>query len=558
LQRRNKITFAGSVPVLAYERDICNQWYDCLKSIENLGSTSVGMGVFLSISGSALISLRKACCSCNISKKTNHMKGKIYKMRKAYDTILQSEVSADFVAQSGGFEPYRFECACCGEEVFIAAHDSTKMVAHFRHRSGNNDVECENYLGQHGALSTDSRSKKSNRETAEFYYENTKKTFSVGVRFGEDDIRDYERQFVDFEVRTSETETPFFVLRINSTNFSPDGPNLITLDRFSYDYYLSSTLNRSPRKHKLFNRNGTPTFFRILGNDNDNDFTAKLVRSNILYTDTRYLVIFQNRYSSPQGVPFPNDMPVTDLLRFETMNRKFLGLILSITKKTASIESALSDWGYQLETSEKLTLLWPPAAEANGASVVYSDYAFLYSSFKLQAPGTINACSDDISTITDKISKVCIRLRTRVFRKNAEFIIAKGKINSSKFDVITPKEITSNTFTVPEDSTHFLFGPSGVKPLCKEQTVFLTPRSEIRHYCFGYQIERILPYLPRELCDEPLLNDILTHYRRTEAFDQICFSSYPLSKIASQYIEKCKETGQINTMAKRFIEEGLL
>ncbi len=35
------------------------------------------------------------------------------KMRKAYDTILQSEVSAVLAAQNGGFEPYRYECACC-------------------------------------------------------------------------------------------------------------------------------------------------------------------------------------------------------------------------------------------------------------------------------------------------------------------------------------------------------------------------------------------------------------------------------------------------------------
>lgn len=58
-------------------------------------------------------------------------------MRKAYDTILQSEVSADLAAKSGGFEPYRYECACCGEEVYVAAAYSTSIVPHFRHRSGN-------------------------------------------------------------------------------------------------------------------------------------------------------------------------------------------------------------------------------------------------------------------------------------------------------------------------------------------------------------------------------------------------------------------------------------
>ena len=62
-------------------------------------------------------------------------------MRKAYDTFLLSEVSAELAAKSGGLEPYRYECAHCGEEVRLAALSSISMVPHFRHRSGNNDVE---------------------------------------------------------------------------------------------------------------------------------------------------------------------------------------------------------------------------------------------------------------------------------------------------------------------------------------------------------------------------------------------------------------------------------
>ena len=89
-------------------------------------------------------------------------------MRKAYDTFLQSEVYADLAAKNGGSEPYRYECAYCGEEVRIAAVSSVSMIAHFRHRSGNNDVDCENYLGQYGAISIDSHSRKSRNERAEF------------------------------------------------------------------------------------------------------------------------------------------------------------------------------------------------------------------------------------------------------------------------------------------------------------------------------------------------------------------------------------------------------
>lgn len=104
-------------------------------------------------------------------------------MRKAYDTFLLSEVSAEMAAKSGGLEPYRYECAYCGEEVRLATVSSINMVPHFRHLSGNNDVECENYLGQYGAISTDSQSRKSKNERAEFYFDISTKLFYLVLHF---------------------------------------------------------------------------------------------------------------------------------------------------------------------------------------------------------------------------------------------------------------------------------------------------------------------------------------------------------------------------------------
>lgn len=82
--------------------------------------------------------------------------------------MLQTEVLAKEAAESGSTEQYRYECSCCGEEVYIAAAHSTSMVAHFRHRSGNNDVECENYLGNAGTLNTGSSSSEAIEKTLNF------------------------------------------------------------------------------------------------------------------------------------------------------------------------------------------------------------------------------------------------------------------------------------------------------------------------------------------------------------------------------------------------------
>lgn len=475
-------------------------------------------------------------------------------MRKAYDTILQSEVSAELAAQNGGSEPYRYECACCGEEVYVAAPYSTKVAAHFRHRCGNNDVECENYLGQYGSMSTDSCSRKNNRERADFFYDNSNKTFSLGLRFTDSEIQTYEKQSVDFEVRTKELDKPFYVLEINRTYFSPDVPTLIPLLRFSYSYYLSNTLNGVKRKYE-FLKHDAPTFFKMQGNEGD--FKAKLVRGDTLFTDTRYFVAFQGQYSLSQ-LRLPADIQVLNKFYFETMGRKFLGIVLSIPKKATCIENLLLTWGYRLEASEMLTLLWPPTPVVEEVFVTSSNYVFLYSSFELQAHGNINVHPKDIFKIANGISKVFVKQKTKVFRKNVEIAIENRDSHSTYFDTIDISVKTSKIYTVPEENTYFLIGRYGIKLLHGGQTIYLTPQNEIRHYCNSYLTDRIVPCKQKKITGESLLINILAHYRRTEAFDKNYFSSSALSKTAHKYIQKCEASGLINSVAKQYILEGRL
>ncbi|MDA8213496.1 MAG: hypothetical protein M0021_16725 [Clostridia bacterium] len=473
-------------------------------------------------------------------------------MLKAYDTMLQSEVSADLAAKSSSFEPYRYECACCGEEVYLAAAYSTSMVPHFRHRSGNNDVECENYLGQFGAISIDSRSRKSNRERVEFYFEKSNKTFSLGLRFSSEEINAYEQHNVVFELRSSAAEQAFFTLLINNTNFAPDAPTMIPIDRFAFSYFLSNTLNGTKRKYDFLKIGNAPTFFKLQGNDSD--YKAKLVRGSVLYTNVPYFVACQSQYPTSHDACFPDEIRVDDTFCFETMGRKFLGKVLTINNKTAQIDALVLSWGYQLEASETLTLLWPPAALVDDVSTIHSDYAYLYSSFELQAHGNINVHSEDIYKITNGVSKVSITPKTKVFKKNAEIIIDKSGQYSSGFDVIPSAVSSASTYTVPDDSIYFLFSRSGVKPLSKGQSIFLTPHSEIIRYNFGYTTGHIYPRQQKELTGELLLYDILAHCKRTEAYDRNIFSSNLLSNTACQYLKQCEDSGLINSVAKRYIE----
>ena len=479
-------------------------------------------------------------------------------MQKAYDTFLQSEVSADLAAKSNGLEPYRYECVRCGEEVRLAAASSLSMVPHFRHRSGNNDVECENYFGQYGAISTDPKSRKSKSERAEFYFDMRTKMFYLGLRLNDNEITSYEELSTTFELRTSVQEQAFYSLLINNRNFAPNAPTMIPLKRFSNNYFLSNTLNGIKRKYEVFNsiNTNTPTFFKIQGHDDN--FKAKLVRSAVLYTNVQYFVAFQNQYATPYEPNLLGEVDVDDTFQFETMGRKFLGIVLSFKSETDHLKSWLASWGYRLEASETLTLLWPPAAQVDEISVIGADYAFLFSSFELHAHGNINIHSEDFEAITTNLSKVSVNTQIKLCKKNVEIVIEKKELHPIGFDNLQIEIRYENVYAFSDDRNHFFFSHSGVTPMSKGQSLLLTPGSAIRCYRLNYLCGCIHPRQQNELFGAQLLNDLLVHYRRTEKFDINDFDSCDLSATAFQYIEKCEESGLINSAAKQFIMERRL
>lgn len=479
-------------------------------------------------------------------------------MRKAYDTFLQAEVSSNLAAKSGGLEPYRYECAHCGEEVRLAAMGSIRMAPHFRHRSGNNDVECEKYLGQFGSISLDASSRKSKNERIEFYFDNSTRMFYLGVCFSSEEIMAYEQEKAFFELKTLSHEHAFLPLSINNRNFDSDAPRMIPIEKFSYNYFASNSFTGIRRKYELFKRNDNniPTFFKIQGNDNC--FKAKLVRSTILYTDVPYFVVFPNQSIVSKNASFPNDMIVDDTFQFNTMDRSFLGHVILIKEKTVSIDAIIASWGYQLEASETLILLWPPAIQVDETSIVYSNYAFLFSSFELEANGNINIHSDKIKKLEKGISMVSSKSKVKVYRKNAEITICKGKQDYATFDALPIIERQQNVYTVPDNSMHFLFNRSGVSPIYHGQSVLLTPDSSIRYYRYGYLEGVVYPLQYQKLIGEQLLSDLLVHYKRVEDFSIETFESLDLSEVALQYINKCDQLGKINSAAKYFIKEGRL
>lgn len=91
-------------------------------------------------------------------------------------------------------ERFRYQCLCCGEEVYLAAADSSERSPHFRHRKGNNDTECERYLGQLDTVEHFALLRKHKQGHIEFYFNRDRMTFEICAFFTEEELQAYEKE----------------------------------------------------------------------------------------------------------------------------------------------------------------------------------------------------------------------------------------------------------------------------------------------------------------------------------------------------------------------------
>lgn len=478
-------------------------------------------------------------------------------MQKAYDTILSDCVTADTAAKSGGFEPYRYECVCCWEEVRLCATDSQNQATHFRHHSGNNNVECENYLGNRSAIISNALSRRNVRDKIEFYFSNTTKLFSIGVKFNAEEIAVYEQNGASFEVRSAPVSRSTISVPIKCSRFLPDVSELIPIREFSWEYYASFTNDSKQRKYEVFCKDGRgnlhPSFFKIQADGGDDNFQAKLVRTGTLYTNTPYLIIFTHQYYT---LSFQKDVQVGKVIKFRTMDRDFAGVVVTFINKTSGIEQQLANWQYTLEANETLSLLWPPSSQTDGTLLIKGNCAYIFSSFEMQAHGNINVHSEDIIRLGCGVSGISINGRTKVYKKNAELQLDNYEDLASEYDGVSVTHEIAKRYVASDNET-YLFNHSGVMPMSKGMVASLTLVSEVRHYTFGY-LDCIVTAADNGVSKEgdSLLRDILKYYKREQDFDWSDYESIDLSSTASEYIEFCEKTGRINSAVKYFIEEG--
>ena len=472
-------------------------------------------------------------------------------MQKAFDTLLQTVVTAESAAINSDNETFRYECLHCGEEVFLAAQDSVYKATHFRHRSGNNDKDCDFYLSQFGTIQS-SYNRRNQQERVEFYYNNQTKCFYVGFNFSEEEISGYENAGIALEIRDNRNAKPFCITNIDHTTFSGGVPERFALDKYAIPYYISNTLNNKKREYYVFHSD-SPSFFKILSNNPDDmNYNAKLIKSKSIYTGVRYFIAWTEKNTAQiklKGLP---DVIDEEELSFKTLGGITVwGLVVTFRKNNALLDGLLHDWGFNLESAESVSLLWPPAYENNEKLVVSSSQLYLYSSFKFQGLGNINTTDKCITEISDAVTKISLHNPIHILKKNAEMEIKKEPLSTVIRTIEVQKE-HNICFEVPKENAFFLFSEFGTDKLSEGQKVFLTPSSRILEYAGNSLIRIILFSEPSEPDIEKRFFEIMSNYWITKDYRDITVESLPQSII--DYLTICKGTMRINKAVEQLIK----
>lgn len=474
-------------------------------------------------------------------------------MHKAYDTLFQTEITANDAARGGIVDDFRYECLCCGEEVFLAAKDSIHKSTHFRHRSGNNDVECEKYLGGGYNKYSYIRITEENLNL-NYYFRSAQQRFFATIKISEENIQKHSDNSDSLIIRSDRNQEPIYQKRIDFMSFAPNKPYEIPLDRYSHVYYISIGTDNY-RGSSLFSKQ-FPAFFKILGNDVQ-DFTAKLITSKMLFTKTKYFIVFNKENFDFSAFNDCEDISIEKSVSFETMNRIFHGMVFSITQKTQSVERLLYDYGISVEISEKCIPLWPPVYRYKDRNKVLGEDLFLYTTFLLKEKSTTDINQNYIQNYSENISYIFGKDKGKIKKSNVDESFDFEKQYNYDYCFLLPD--TKQVFSIYKNNCdnailsndgYYSFLPNGKECFLKNGSFIM--ELDRNNYC----LKVVNPQKPKEKKKAEILNDILQHCFLTEKYIDKNYAS--ADEEINKYLQYCKETGIINSVVKRYLEEGLL
>ncbi len=478
-------------------------------------------------------------------------------MDKAFDAVLQSEVDAAVIAKTSyGFwgERFRYQCLYCGEEVYLAAVDSSERSPHFRHRRGNNDTECERYLGQPGAVEHFALMRKHKQEHIEFCFNRDRMTFEICASFTEEELQAYEKENNRLTVSSKYYAEPFLSIPLSKGAFISGGKSYFTITEFSTEYFVSlnSGFNRCTYQDVMRDPNKI-NIFRVRMQDEH----CRHLTSSLLYTDIEYIGISENEEVLQQLASLEYVIS-EELVSFVTEKRVFYGLQFYVKGVEFSVLRFFRQHDYQIQISEAFSILWPPVYTRDLCSICAEDTIYVHSSFELIPHGNINADDTCVRKISGDVLKLHIADEVIIHEKNIDICIQKESELEMEAVLEEPETTYSDRYAVPDQYDYFLFDQNGCTRLHPGSNVYLSDSDRIVGYKNGH-IKAFVCACPKEKADtKQLINDIMKYHPQSETFDPDDFMDITTDETVLAYLENCYRSRRINTVIKRYIKEELI
>lgn len=287
----------------------------------------------------------------------------------------------------------------------------------------------------------------------------------------------------------------------------------------------------------------------------DDDFEAKVILSNNLYTKTPYFLLsccdeFTRKICNSPAISVQIQHEIS------IGKRNFTGVVFQFREKTADLNYYLRDYNYRLDDAESLCVLWPPMWKSADGFVADAEKCYLFSSFSLMPQSNTNAGNHDITLITESLSMLSLSKEIKIKCKNVEMTIGAGKGNDREVEPIIPQKIETLSFTVPLEGEFYLYSENGVRSLSAGETVILCNSFVIRQYDQTYVISQYTTPATTKMGVEKAISDILRNYRVLIPFEKSLYSEDIHNEVIQNYLKKCEKSGYINSAVSRLIKDG--
>lgn len=489
-------------------------------------------------------------------------------MDKAFDEMLDRIVYAEDAAKtdrSRGKYYFRYRCPFCSEYIILAAVDSRERKPYFKHKKGGDHALCEAYTGnlQQGEFEGIIRKFLKHREI--FYFNADRLVFEFGVKFSEEEIKEYAEAGRNFALRASNNKDnkDLYCEPITPDTFQPQTRRFFEVTEYTRDYDFIAG-DGKVRIH-AFDKNDRLSFYR----ETLIKERYKKIVGEVLYLETNYIAVSENydlvsKLKRQRGVRF-----VGDIFPFRTLKHTFYGVKVEFHKIVPRFDGVLQD--YRVEKLEDFSVLWPPArlvgeALAVDGETVYVKSSFPIKEFKNTTSGSYGKLADCPGIYTMNLFKD-IQIR----EQNVDLTMIRQELNEEAQDPPEVEEmVASRCFVAGEewpepegdslilrDYDFYLFD-DGCTPLQPGDSLRLSSQAMVAGYVNRHLRQVVLPKAKRELAGEALLLDILRYYPKEEPFDFEPPEAWREKAYIAAYLDRCKKRGKINGLVKAYLTEGRL